>query len=36
MFHCHVAGTQWGVKRYMNMNHLHRMEMNFESDNIAG
>lgn len=32
----HVAGTQWGVKRYMNMDHLHNMEMDPESDNIAG
>lgn len=32
----HVAGTQWGVKRYMNMDHLHSMEMDLESDNIAG
>lgn len=32
----HVAGTQWGVKRYMNMDHLHSMEMDPESDNIAG
>lgn len=32
----HVAGTQWGVKRYMNMAHLHSMEMDPESDNIAG
>ena len=32
----HVAGTQWGLKRYMNMDHLHSMEMDLESDNIAG
>ena len=32
----HVAGTQWGAKRYMNMDHLHSMEMDLESDNIAG
>lgn len=32
----HVAGTQWGVKRYMNMDHLHSMEMDPESENIAG
>ena len=32
----HVAGTQWGVKRYMNMDHLHSMELDSESDNIAG
>ncbi len=32
----HVAGTQWGVKPYMNMDHLHNMELDSESDNIAG
>lgn len=32
----HVAGTQWGAKRYMNMDHLHNMELDSESDNIAG
>lgn len=32
----HVAGTQWGAKRYMNMDHLHSMELDAESDNIAG
>ena len=32
----HVAGTQWGAKRYMNMDHLHSMELDPESDNIAG
>lgn len=32
----HVSGTQWGVKRYMNMNHLHSMEMDPEFENIAG
>ena len=32
----HVAGTQWGAKRYMNMDHLHSMELDSESDNIAG
>ena len=30
----HVAGTQWGVRRYMNMKHLRNMEI--ESDDIAG
>ncbi len=32
----HVAGTQWGTKRYMNMNHLYNMALDAESDNIAG
>lgn len=32
----HVAGTQWGAKRYMNMDHLNSMELNTESDDIAG
>lgn len=32
----HVARTQWGAKRYMNMDHLHNMELDIESDNIAG
>lgn len=32
----HVAGTQWGAKRYMNMDHLNNMELNTESDDIAG
>lgn len=32
----HVAGTQWGAKRYMNMDHLHSMELDTESDDIAG
>lgn len=32
----HVAGTQWGTKRYMNMDHLYHMELDTEPDNIAG
>ena len=32
----HVAGTQWGVKRYMNMDHLYEMDVQEESDIIAG
>ena len=32
----HVAGTQWGVRRYMNMEHLNHMEDDLQSDNIAG
>ena len=32
----HVAGTQWGTKRYMNMDHLYHTESNTENDNIAG
>ena len=25
----HVAGTEWGIKRYMNMDHLHELDMEF-------
>ena len=32
----HVAGTQWGAKRYMNMDHFRSLELDTESDNIAG
>ena len=32
----HVAGTQWGAKRYMNMDHLYEMDIQEESDYIAG
>jgi putative transposase len=32
----HVAGTQWGTKRYMNMDHLYNMALDARSDNIAG
>ena len=32
----HVAGTQWGARRYMNMDHLHHMADDPESDHIAG
>jgi len=28
----HVAGTQWGNKKYMNMKHLEAMEM----ETVAG
>ncbi|MCK8059832.1 IS256 family transposase [Fusibacter sp. A1] len=31
----HVAGTQWGMKRYLNMNHLDRMELDDPNDSIA-
>ena len=30
---CHVAGTQWGNKKYMNMKHL---EAALEDTSIAG
>lgn len=33
---CHVARAQWGIKRYVNMDHLHHMELDAEPDNIAG
>lgn len=32
---CHVVGTQWGTKRYMNMDHLYNMALDTEPDNIA-
>ena len=32
----HVAGTQWGAKRYMNMDHLAELDIQNEADNIAG
>ncbi len=32
----HVAGTQWGTKRYMNMEHLKEMDLQNQSDIIAG
>ncbi len=30
----HVAGSDWGIKRYMNMDHL--LEQDPEQDNMAG
>lgn len=32
----HVAGTQWGTRRYMNMDYLTRSEDEPLSDIIAG
>ena len=32
----HVAGTQWGTKLYMNMDHLVELEVQNEADNITG
>lgn len=32
----HVAGTQWGTKRYMNMDHFYNMALDTEPDNVAG
>lgn len=32
----HVAGTQWGTKRYMDMEHLTKPEEDLLSDIIAG
>lgn len=32
----HVAGTQWGVRRYMNMDHLINPDNDLLSDDIAG
>lgn len=31
----HVAGTQWGIRRYMNMDHLNHPD-ELQSDDIAG
>lgn len=33
---CHVAATNWGARRYMNMDHLFKAEDNLSSENIAG
>ncbi|GLC82582.1 hypothetical protein LBYZC6_46960 [Lacrimispora brassicae] len=32
----HVAGTQWGTKRYMNMEHLKELDLQSQPDIIAG
>ena len=32
----HVAGTQWGTKLYMNMDHLKELDLQNQSDIIAG
>ena len=32
----HVAGSDWGTKRYMNMDHLREMELSQQSDTLAG
>lgn len=32
----HIAGTQWGAKRYMNMDHLKEMDIQKESEDIVG
>lgn len=31
----HVAGTQWGAKRYMNMDHLAELDIQNDADNIV-
>ncbi|MDD5935814.1 MAG: IS256 family transposase [Clostridiales bacterium] len=31
----HVAGSEWGAKRYMNMDHLSELDLSMDSDNIA-
>lgn len=34
---CHVTGTQWGVKQYMNMKYLENYSTEeSESENLAG
>lgn len=30
----HVAGTQWSVKKYLNMQHLERIELDQEETNV--
>ena len=32
----HVAATNWGARRYMNMDHLFKAEDDLQSDIIAG
>jgi hypothetical protein len=32
----HVAGTQWGIKHYMNMEHLKELDLQNQSYVIAG
>jgi len=32
----HLAGTQWDAKRYMNMEHLKELDIQNQSDIIAG
>lgn len=32
----HVAATNWGARRYMNMDHLFKVEDDLLSDIIAG
>lgn len=31
----HVAGTQWGVKKYLNMQHLERIELDQDETNVG-
>lgn len=31
----HVAGTEWGIKRYMNMDHLHELDMEFINQQVG-
>ena len=31
----HVSGTQWGVKKYLNMQHLDRMDLDQEENNVG-
>ena len=32
----HVAGSEWGTKRYLNMEHLRSMLLTHEEESIAG
>ena len=31
----HVAGTEWGIKRYMNMDHLHELDMELINQQVG-
>lgn len=31
----HVSGTQWGAKKYLNMNHLERVELDQDELNVG-
>jgi len=31
----HVAGTEWGIKRYMNMDHLHELNMELINQQVG-
>ena len=31
----HVAGTEWGIKRYMNMDHLHELDIELINQQVG-